>query len=56
MLLFIVKSYNGYSFEIILGSYLYKHDEVKEGFKKYNFLYFLAQLIYSPFKAKLKAS
>lgn len=56
MLLFILKTYNGYSFEILLGSFIYKHDEIKEGFKKYNFFYFIFHLIYSPLRYKLKTS
>ncbi len=30
-----------------MGAILYKHDEEKEGFHKYNFLHFIAQGIYN---------
>lgn len=50
--LFIVKIYNNYAFEINLGAILYKKDDKEVNLKKYNFLYFIAQLAYRLFKDK----
>lgn len=46
--LFIVKTYNSNSFEITLGAYLFQSKDEQEGnnFKKYNFLSYVAHLIY----------
>lgn len=47
--LFIVNAYNGHSFEINLGSYLFKvKDETSENvLKNYNFLGFIVQGLYA---------
>ena len=40
--------YNSYSFEILIGGYLFKPDdeEMTKQLKKYNFLYFLSHIFY----------
>jgi hypothetical protein len=46
--LFLVNLYNSYSFEILMGEYLFKPDDdnMRKGLKKYNFVYFFLQLCY----------
>lgn len=53
MLLFVVKVYNNYAFEINLGAVLYKKDGQEVNLNKYNFLYFIAHVIYRVLKEKL---
>jgi hypothetical protein len=47
--LFLVNIYNSYSFEILMGGYLFKPDDdnMKKELKKYNFFYFLVHLVYA---------
>lgn len=46
--LFLANVYNSYSFQILMGGYLFKPDDanMQKQLKKYNFLYFLLHLVY----------
>lgn len=50
--LFLVNIYNSYSFEIAMGSYLFKPNDhnMQKQLKSYNFFYFILQLLYAFFK------
>lgn len=51
--LIIFSIYDNYSYEISIGSLLFKLDEKRYKFKKYNIFYFILHLFYKLFRSKL---